>query len=387
MGVTVSGQDVVAVKVSSRSPGRLNYLDGMRALAALYVVLHHSWLQVWPAEYGRVPSGVTLIFTHWLAYGHLAVSVFIVISGFSLMLPIVRGEGTLRGGISGFFKRRARRILPPYYAALVLSLVLIALFVSRKTGTHWDVSLPVTVPGLWAHVLLLQDIAFPAQINHAMWSIAAEWRIYFFFPALLLLWQRLGAIPAVLATLVVSCATYWWFKVMGILPPGGASSLVPQYLGLFALGMFAATIAFSRHPRWQALRQRVPWQMLALTALGGLIVLDHAGSRVDILPFDLVTGLGTLGVLVGAAQPGRTGLRTILESRPLVFIGMMSYSLYLIHAPLLQIVWQYAVHPLRLSDTSSFLVLVTLSLPFVLGVTYLFFRICERPFITSTRIS
>lgn len=93
---------------TSLAPVRLDYLDGLRALAALYVVLHHAWLTIWSAEYYKQPVGVLAALTGWLAYGHFAVSAFIVISGFSLMLPVARG-GVLKGGARRFFKKRARR--------------------------------------------------------------------------------------------------------------------------------------------------------------------------------------------------------------------------------------------------------------------------------------
>lgn len=69
-------------------------------------------------------------------YGHSAVATFIVLSGFSLMLPIARSsEETLKGGMLGYLKRRSLRILPPYYVALGLSLLLIALVPGlHKTG-------------------------------------------------------------------------------------------------------------------------------------------------------------------------------------------------------------------------------------------------------------
>ncbi|WP_410959855.1 acyltransferase family protein, partial [Salmonella sp. SAL4356] len=72
-----------------------------------------------------------------LVTGHLAVSIFIVISGFCLALPVVAAGDRMRDGSLNFFKRRARRILPPYYGALAFSLLLIATVLGKKTGSLW----------------------------------------------------------------------------------------------------------------------------------------------------------------------------------------------------------------------------------------------------------
>lgn len=164
----------------------LGYLDGLRALAAIYVVVFHALLQV---NFDQQPlNNFARYFLKFFSYGRYPVDLFIVISGFCLMIPIARGDGNLRGGAIHFFKRRAWRILPPYYFAMALSLLLIWLFINQKTGTHWDVSLPVTNKSILTHLILMQDaLGDYATINHAFWSISVEWRIYFLFP--LLVWS------------------------------------------------------------------------------------------------------------------------------------------------------------------------------------------------------
>ncbi|MBD0258097.1 MAG: acyltransferase family protein [Cytophagales bacterium] len=84
-------------------PGtHLRYLDGLRAAAALFVVLHHAWLEAGQA---------------YQVLGHYAVGLFIVLSGFCLMLPVVRGDGTLPGGPIHFMRKPARPKQPPYKPA------------------------------------------------------------------------------------------------------------------------------------------------------------------------------------------------------------------------------------------------------------------------------
>src|SRR5689334_14181642 len=122
---SVASSDAEAV-VTALPPAQahLDYLDGLRALAALFVLFCHALQSPWPYIYSRYPPPALHLFTGWLYHGHFAVDVFIVLSGFCLMLPVVRGDGTLRGGAKRFFRRRARRILPTYYGALAFSLIL-----------------------------------------------------------------------------------------------------------------------------------------------------------------------------------------------------------------------------------------------------------------------
>ncbi len=374
---------------TQRPQQRFAFVDGLRALAALFVVIHHTWLQVWPVDYNRSPTGVMATLTNWMGFGHFAVSVFIVVSGFSLMLPVIRNGWTLRDGTVGYLLRRVRRILPPYYLAIGVSLLLIALLVGQKTGTHWDMSLPVTQQSLGAHLALQQDILGQGKINHALWSISVEWRIYLFFPVMVFLWRRIGSTATLIGTLVVS---------YGLAYLAGGTSLepmMPHYLALFTLGAFAAVIATSPDARSTLLRDRLPW-----TWITGVLfaLICFAGWRWG-LPFgwperemlwlmDTFVGMATAALLIGAARPHqRNVLRHILGWKPLAFIGTFSYSLYLLHAPLIQVAWQYIAHPLRFlgwGDTGELLISLFVGIPLIVGISYLFFLVCERPFIPGS---
>ena len=113
---------------------RFDYLDSLRALAALTVVVLHAVQQYglglddwgvasvrgWLGA-GAVDAGIVLAYERLVRWAFFAVQVFIIISGFSLMITVARSpDGRLGGGLRDFFARRARRILPPYYAALAL---------------------------------------------------------------------------------------------------------------------------------------------------------------------------------------------------------------------------------------------------------------------------
>src|SRR5678815_519667 len=113
------------------------------------------------------------------------------------MLPVAReADGRLRGGFLGYIGRRAFRILPPYFAALGLSLLLIGyvpVLGQGGTRTIWDDSLPgLEIGAIVSHLLLVHNwfVAWSYQINGPLWSVASEWQIYFFFPLLLLPLRR-----------------------------------------------------------------------------------------------------------------------------------------------------------------------------------------------------
>src|SRR4051794_28800194 len=146
------------VRHTSSPPARLDFLDGLRGLSALYVVLHHASSEVMGGRLSRLGEAVRGLLRH----GHFAVAVFIVLSGYCLMRPVVRDpSGRVRGGLVAFFRRRARRILPSYYAALALCWLLIAIFpgLQRPDRVRWDRALPAFEPGVVAsHLLLVHNL-------------------------------------------------------------------------------------------------------------------------------------------------------------------------------------------------------------------------------------
>ena len=159
MPTILTSPQTAAKPVSDRV--HLGWLDSLRALAALNVVMYHIVTTVWPQQNNF--HGITLATAGPFRYGHFAVGLFIVLSGFSLMIPVSRGDGTLRGGAWLFLKRRAKRILPTYYIALALSLLLLHLFIGHKTGTFWDMCILNTPSDVWTHLFMLQDVLQSAQ--------------------------------------------------------------------------------------------------------------------------------------------------------------------------------------------------------------------------------
>ncbi len=370
---------VSEVPLSER--GRLAYVDGLRALAALYVVVTHAVLIAAPAHHGTRTEGAR---PSWLPPGHFAVAVFIVVSGFCLTLPIVRADGRLVGGARHFYRKRARRILPAYYAALALTLLLVWTVIGEETGTFWDYSVPVSLAGYIGNALLVQDLVGYWQVSVPFWSIAVEMQIYLLFPLLLLCWRKFGARRAVFYAVVLSYVAMIASYFAGTVGPAFFPGLTLYFVGLFSLGMAGAWMATSNAAGWVRARSRVPWSVLAVGFAVCAALLGYiAGESVDALtPFiELPLALFVVCLLVAASRRGQSArLRACLGFRPLAFVGMFSYSLYLIHAPLLQAEWQYALRPLHLGSSLTFTLLAAIGVPLVLAAAYLFYRACERPF-------
>ena len=352
----------------------------MRALAALVVYLNHAYAQITAGDYYKLRSPWSMASVSMVA-GHLSVTVFIVISGFCLTLPVVSNGGELRGGVVGFLKRRARRILPPYYAAVGLCLVLIWTVIGKETGSLWDYPLHVGPRAIISHLLLVQDLFDTSRINYVFWSIAVEWQIYFIVPLLVLTWKRYGAAAVVIGSLVIGYALRFGFADTRL------SRAHPQFLGMFALGMLAAHVVRSSDARFVRLRDAVPWSALALlgfltaTALTAYWGIATSENRFHLL--DVPVGIMTACALSAAAHPRSRLVGRAFSWPPLVALGTFSYSFYLIHAPLIQICWQYGLLPLHLSREMMLLALLTVGFGLVLLVSYLFFRLFEAPFMRA----
>src|ERR1700742_370608 len=224
---------------------RIAGLDGIRGLAALYVVINHVFLRAFPGY----PVDHAPFWAAWLIYGRFAVVVFIVLSGFSLALSPAR-RGWRLGGAAGFARRRARRILPAYWAALAFSLA-VAWLIVPQPGRGVPDLMSVVVNGL-----LIQNIVGAPSPNTAFWSIAFEAQLYVLLPVLLLLIRWRGALTMVATvTLVVA--------LVGIVGPHVARldtfviESAPDLAALFALGIVSAGIVGAG-----AARRSWPWPWL-----------------------------------------------------------------------------------------------------------------------------
>ncbi|MEU8244841.1 acyltransferase [Nonomuraea sp. NPDC048916] len=342
---------------------RLSGLDGIRGLAALFVVLHHCWLLSFPG----FPADTGPGWAGWLLYGHFAVVIFIALSGFSLAVSPAR-SGWRLDSLRRFARRRAWRILPPYWAALLFSLV-VAWTLVPQPGQPVPTGKTVVVYGL-----LLQDVFGSPSPNGALWSIAIEAQLYLVFPLMLLAVRRLGAVAMLGAVTAVVLA-------VGLLAPAvppveTLMRLTPQFAVLFAVGVVAARVVRtpSRLPlHWAALLAAVP--VLALIAVKGSEWTVAGFFWVDLA---LAPAAGLLLAAVAGGRP--RPLVALLDTRPVRSLGSFSYSLYLVHAPIVVALNHFLVAPRLGPGVPRFLVLLAVAGPASVLFARGFAAVFELPF-------
>jgi peptidoglycan/LPS O-acetylase OafA/YrhL len=330
----------------------LDWLDGLRALAALFVFQAHYVGILAPAGGSTWRTSWLLSWTQW---GHFAVNLFIVISGYCLMLPVLR-KGTLAGGAAGFYRRRARRILPPYFVALVL-FVLLGCWRSGRSAAfylaaqHWHILACVTMMQDW----------FAQDINPVFWSVAVECHIYLLFPLLLFAWRKIGPFWTIAACFVITEP----LSVYLMSTPYLNSCL--HYTTLYTFGMLAASL------RASPVRSAALWAVCTVPVLAYVTVAGKpvAQQYCEIIDIPLGVGCAALLVLSSDWPP----LSRLLSWRPLSFLGSFAYSIYLIH-PAFVGEWV-----LRLGRAEQ------LALPVgAIGVCYFFHILFERPFMNTRSI-
>ena len=349
------------------SDGRNLALDGVRGLAALFVVVHHIFLRAFPGY----PVDTAPSWAGWFIYGRFGVVVFIVLSGFSLALSPARGGWRL-DGIRGFARRRALRILPAYYAALAFSLA-VAWLVVPPPGELVPDAKSVAVNGL-----LVQNLVGAPTPDRSFWSIAVEAQLYVAFPLLLLMVRRWGAI-VMLATVTLVVAT------VGILGPhvSGLDVFViqspPDLAALFAVGVVTAGIVGV-----SAARRSWPWPALALAAAAPVLAMIASRGSVWTLHHlfwvDLALGPAVACLLAGLASGRPAPLLRLLDARPIRGLGASSYSLYLTHGPIVVVVYEKVVAGRVRQGAPAFVVSLALLVPLTIAFARVFARVFEIPF-------
>lgn len=350
----------------------LRFIEGLRGIAAFYVVLQHYASMVDP-ERKLLKPGVdtgwvgSLLRQFW--FGHLAVSAFIVISGFCLQMAIYRRtvDGDLTD-VGKFLKRRCVRILPPYYGALVISIITVLLITRHQPGMPFSQYLPMDRGALLSHLFLIHNFSpdWMYKINGVLWSIAIEFQLYFLFPLIApmvkgaLRWvialAALAAIVVLVATNPQVAKLYFW------------------YGALFLVGIAGAHEAFGK--------PQVPdtvWAILLVVGIGimpGLLAIRPA----QIYFPDACLGLVVVALLILGSRSRLAGVIGALGCKPLYWLGGFSYSLYLIHHPVLQAIYVYRPATI-VSPAQKLAYLLGVGTPVILAVAYGFFWVFERPFL------
>ena len=351
---------------------RLAFVDGVRALAALAVIFIHAFYEPSNGQYAY-----RFLYLLGAAYQRLPVDAFIVLSGFCLMLPVAR-RGDASPMWEHWFLRRARRILPPYYAALLLSVGLALLLINPLAlRLHRDVFQPFRFDAIPVYLTLLQDVFYArfgtAVQNPPLWSIAVECRVYLLMPLILLSLRRFGSAATLLWTIAFGLGMYYAFGEWL-----GAAS--PWYVALFAMGMIAAREGI--HGRVN--RSWRPAAFVFAVMFMAVVLWKRAAFYNAHLPyFSIAFGVIVslfLGILLSDASEKReTPLLRALSWKPLASLGVFSYSVYLLHYPLIRLLHLGLASVVSLSAEATFAALLC-GLPLYLSVAYLFHRVAERPF-------
>jgi peptidoglycan/LPS O-acetylase OafA/YrhL len=202
-----------------------------------------------------------------------------------------------------------------------------------------------------------------------MWSIGLEWQLYLLFPVMIWAFRKAGAPVTIAVTLLVAAVIRGTYRHLPALISAFLHDGPFSYLEIFVAGMLAAALTVQH-------RTLLPkWLLGCIVAVGFAAVRLGSGNG---LAHDLATSVACFCVLQLAADPGSSVSR-VLTTPWLVRIGFFSYSIYLVHAPLVHLSW-FALRRLHLSEDFNFLVLVFVCLPLIVLASYAFHCLFERPF-------
>ena len=289
--------------VEIRNDGkRILELDGLRAFAILAVFLYHVW-------------GFPL---SWMG-----VDIFFVLSGF-LITGVLLERKLKPDYFSRFYRRRARRILVPYYLLLVLSSVLFG--VTWMKQWYWYIFFASNVPSAF-HSVTHQSL-------DVLWSLAVEEQFYLIWPIAILFLSETALVW--LAIMLIGLAPLLrGFATSFVSSSAPIYNLMPFRMDLLAAGALVA-ILFRRSP---AQIRELPFlgPTLVACAAGALVSLSHFASfrtSANIQFNNVVLFSFTLSIAVGLllwALQGKGLFPAILRLRVLRFVGQISYSMYLVH--------------------------------------------------------
>jgi peptidoglycan/LPS O-acetylase OafA/YrhL len=334
-------------------------IDGLRAIAIVTVVLSHMNVAA-------------------TAGGFIGVDIFFVISGYLLTGNVHHAIAAGNFSVAGFYERRIRRIFPALVAMTAVTSVAVAVVFPPKVLIAYGLSLAAAIFSFSNFFFLTQAGYFAAPYTAALlhtWSLGVEEQFYLVLPLCMLLAARGPA-----------NATRWVVAILGIASFADAIYLtsVDRVVAFFvpwtrawelllgsavALGMFPS-------PASRLLRE-------AMAALALLLVLGCLFTYSPATPFPGLAAVPptlAAALLIAAGHRGRTTIASFLYWRPVVFIGVISYSLYLWHWPVI-VFLRLGVVPKIDVARIPLLAVAKIVLSFALGA--LSWRYVERPFRTG----
>lgn len=331
-------------------------IDGLRALAVLPVLLFHAGFS-------------------WAAGGFVGVDIFFVISGFLITGIILEDLRAGKFSIANFYERRARRILPALFAVCLATIPFAWAWMLPQEFTSYARSLVASVLSV-SNFLFWKEAGYFAAANELKpllhtWSLAVEEQYYLIFPLLLAFLTRRGL--ALLGIGALALISFGLTQVLSRTDPAANFYLLPSRFWELGAGALLAMAM----PRLRTGRTDGALALAGLALIIGSIVLVD-GNR----PYPgwwTVPAVAGTAMVIAFANAG-TFANSLLSLRPVVFIGLISYSTYLWHQPL------FAFARIRLMGNVSPLTFgLLIAVALLLG--YLSWRFIEAPFRNRNRIS
>lgn len=284
-----------------------------------------------------IPESINKTPLHLLWAGHEAVIFFFVLSGFVLSLPFFSGDKEFRYG--KFIMKRLFRIYIPYLAAIFFTFVCYSLF-SDKTaeglsnwfGTMWDEKL--TAKTVLNHILLIGDFS-TSEYNTVIWSLVHEVRISFFFPLIVFIVVKINWKWCIGICFVLS-------GIFGVSHLLGLETIHGYRNGYFDTvhytSMFIIGVLLAKNKDVLSNRLKSAGKIKQIFLIIGALFIYTYSHLLSALPSNII-GV-EWGITVGASllivlALSSDGFSTILSHRILVILGELSYSLYLVHIPVI----------------------------------------------------
>lgn len=327
-------------------------IDGLRTLAVVPVILFHA--------------GAT-----WLPGGFVGVDIFFVISGYLISSIILREAAAGDFSFLRFYERRLRRIIPPLLVMLVVTVVVfqvISLPDQAQQTAESGIAALLSVSNFyfWRTSGYFAPAAEFMPLLHT-WSLAVEEQFYLLFPVIVLALIKLR-LPLKWVFVIGTAAAFAVGYYLSVAKPSVAYYLLPARAWELAIG---AVLAVGVVP---ALKGRTVQELVPAIGVG-LIVFSLFYIRSDMVFPGWVALMPCLGAAMVIHAGGQSFVsRNILSARPVVFVGLLSYSLYLWHWPVLT--------ALRMRTASAHLdmpvAVAGIIVTFLLA--WLSWRYVERPF-------
>lgn len=384
------------------APGPGFYQDGLtgfRALAAGWVMLFHFNGFAVPKVIAVSVFGRELHLHPLMTVGWVGVDLFFVLSGFLLATHLL--EAMARGRphvLRRYFAARVRRVFPAYWVQIAL--LFIAAVWAAKAIPDWARYIPLHLPMLH---FVSEKVSF--SINDVYWTLPIEFSFYLCLPLIahyLLRAERrggraswvmlFGLYAAILA--VVWCYRYAMFRHFEASPINvivWATSQLPGTLDVFMAGVVAATVLRWRRMRgapWPRPRERGVSTALAIAGLGGIIAMMYCLDSLyavywkghwALFVWHSATAVFIAMVVAGIAMAGPL-TRALFETRVMVFLGTISYSIYLWHYP----IGLWAMRTFNAPELGV-AVFCALTIPIVIAASAASYYLVERPFLRKAR--